>query len=117
MTVMAKLDLSMMLWKRRVSNTTMRAIRFLNGTTTQSIIVKYFSYLATAVNVPGNVKTDECNVTDGNELSDPIPILRTKFYTLEKTECSFCQSGMPTNYYCTLECDNGQRSLDGKIKV
>ena len=70
--------------------------------------------VATAVNVPGDVETDGCNTTGGNELSEPIPILRTKFSTLEKTECSFCQAGMPTNYYCTVECDNGQRSLDGK---
>ena len=55
-----------------------------------------------------------CNATGGNELSDPIPILRNKFSTLENTECYFCQDGMPTNYYCTVECDNGQISLDGK---
>ena len=55
-----------------------------------------------------------CNSTVVNELSDPITILRTKFSTLKKTECSFFQAGMPTNYYCTVECDNGQRSLDGK---
>ena len=60
------------------------------------------------------METDGCNATGGNELSEPIPILRTKFSNLEKTECYFCQVGMPTNYYCTVECDNGQRSLDGK---
>ena len=60
------------------------------------------------------METDGCNATGGNELSDPIPILRTKFSTLEKTECSFCQASMPNNYYCTVECDNGQRNLDGK---
>ena len=60
------------------------------------------------------METDGCNATGGNELSEPIPILRTKFSTLEKTECYFCQAGIPTNYYCTVECDNGQRSLDGK---
>ena len=60
------------------------------------------------------METDGCNETGGNELSDPIPILHTKFSTLEKTECSFCQAGMSTNYYCTAECDNGQRSLDRK---
>ena len=70
--------------------------------------------VATAVNVPGDVETDGCNATGGNELSDPIPILRTKFSTLEKTECSFCQASIPTNYYCKVECDNGQRSLDGE---
>ena len=70
--------------------------------------------VATAVNVTGDVETYGCNANCGNELSEPIPILLTKFSTLEKTECYFCQAGMPTNYYCTVECDNGQRSLDGK---
>ena len=70
--------------------------------------------VATAVNVPGDVETYGCNETCGNELSEPIPILRNKFFTLEKTECYFCQAGMPTNYYCTVEYDNGQRSLDEK---
>ena len=71
--------------------------------------------VATAVNVPGDVETDGCNATGGNELSEPIPILRTKFSTLENTEFYFCQSGMPTNYYCTVECENGQKSLYRKI--
>ena len=70
--------------------------------------------VATDVNVPGDVETYGCNETGGNELSETTPILRTKLSTLEKTECSFCQAGMSTNYYCTVECDNGQRSLDGK---
>ena len=70
--------------------------------------------VSTAVNVPGDEETDACNATGGNELGKPITILRTKFSTLEKTECYFCQAGMPNNYYCTVECDNGQRSLDGK---
>ena len=61
------------------------------------------------------METDAFNATGGNELSEPIPILPTKFSTLEKTECSFFQDDMPTNYYCTVECDNGQRILDGKI--
>ena len=61
------------------------------------------------------MEIDGCNATGGNELSEPIPILCTKFCTLEKTECSLCQAGMPTNYYCTVECDNGQRILDSKI--
>ena len=60
------------------------------------------------------METDGCNATGGNELSEPITILRTKFSTLEKTECSFCQAGTPTTYYCTVECDNGQRILDRK---
>ena len=60
------------------------------------------------------MEIDGCNATGGNELSEPIPILFTKFSTLDNTECYFCQSGMPTNYYCTVECDNSQRSLDGK---
>ena len=60
------------------------------------------------------METDGCNATGGNELSKPIPILRTKLSTLEKTECFFFQSVMPTNYYCTVECDNGQRILYGK---
>ena len=60
------------------------------------------------------METDGCNETGGNELSETSPILRTKFSTLENTECSLCQAGMPTNYYCTVECDNGQRSLDSK---
>ena len=60
------------------------------------------------------METYGCNATGGNELSEPIPILSTKFSTLDNTECSFCQSGISTNYYCTEECDNGQRSLDGK---
>ena len=34
--------------------------------------------VATAVNVPGNVETYGCNATRGNELSEPIPILRNK---------------------------------------
>ena len=68
----------------------------------------------TAVNVPGDVKTYGCNATGGNELSEPIPILITKLSTLDTTECSFCQAGMPTNYYCTVKFDNGQRSLDEK---
>ena len=71
--------------------------------------------VATSVNFPGDVETDGCNATRGNELSEPIPILRTKFSTLEKNECSFCQSGMPTNYYFTVECDNVQISLEVKI--
>ena len=71
--------------------------------------------VATAVNVPGDVDTYGFNATGGNELSEPIIILRTKFSPFEKNECSFCQASMPTNYYCTVECDNGQRSLDGKI--
>ena len=71
--------------------------------------------VATAVNSHCNVETDGCNATGGNELIKPIPIICTKFSTLEKTECSFFQSSMPTNYYCTVEFDNGQRSLDGKI--
>ena len=41
--------------------------------------------VATAVNVSGYVETYGCNATGGNELSDPITILCTKFYTLEKT--------------------------------
>ena len=40
----------------------------------------------TAVNVLGDVETDKCNATGGNELSQPIPILCTKLSTLEKTE-------------------------------
>ena len=60
------------------------------------------------------METDGCNATGGNKLSEPIPILCNKFSTLDKTECSFCQSDMPTNYYCTVECDNGQRILDKK---
>ena len=55
-----------------------------------------------------------CDAAGGNELSEPIPILRTNFSTLEKTECYFCQAGMPKNCFCTVECDNGQRILDGK---
>ena len=55
-----------------------------------------------------------CNATGGNEFSETIPILHTKISILDKTECYFCQSGMSTNYYCTAECDNVQRSLDGK---
>ena len=70
--------------------------------------------VATAVNVPDNLETDGCNATGGNELSEPIPILRTKFSTLENTECYFFQAGMSTNYYCTVECDNGQIILDSK---
>ena len=49
------------------------------------------------------------------KLSKPIPILRTKFSTLEKTECSIFQAGIPNNYYCTVECDNGQMIFDSKI--
>ena len=60
------------------------------------------------------METDGCNATGGNGLSEPIPILRTKFSTLDKTEYSFCQDVIPTDYYCTAECDNVQRSLDGK---
>ena len=60
------------------------------------------------------METDGCNATGGNELSETIIILRNKFSTLEKTECSFCQADMPTNYYCAVECDNSQRSLDRK---
>ena len=67
--------------------------------------------VAIAVNVPVDVETYGCNVTVGNELSDPIPILCTKFCTLENTEFYFCQSGMPTNYYYTVECDIGHISL------
>ena len=70
--------------------------------------------VATAVNVPRDMEKDGCNATGGNELSEPITILRTKFSTLDKTEYSFYQAGMPTNYYCTVEYDIGQRSLDGK---
>ena len=44
-------------------------------------------------------------------MSEQIPILCTKFSTLEKTECYFSKDGMLTNYYCTVECDNGQKSL------
>ena len=73
-----------------------------------------FLEVATAVNVPGGVEIDGCDATGGSELSEPIPILRTKFSTLEKTKCSFCQAGMPTNYYCTVVCDNVQISLDSK---
>ena len=71
--------------------------------------------VATSVNITGDVETYACNKTGGNELRYPIPILSTKFSTLEKTECHFFQAGMSKNYYCTVECDNGQRSLDGKI--
>ena len=60
------------------------------------------------------METYGCNATGGNELSEPIPILLTKFFNLEKTECFFCHAGMPTNCYCTVECDNGQIILDGK---
>ena len=70
--------------------------------------------VATAVNVPGRVETDGCTATGGNELSEPITIRRTKFSTLEKTECYFFQAGIPTNYYFTVEYDNDQRSLNGK---
>ena len=70
--------------------------------------------VAIYVNVPGELEIDECNATGSNELSELIPILRTKFSTLKKTERCFFQAGMPTNYYCTMECDNGQRSLDRK---
>ena len=45
--------------------------------------------VATAVHVPGDEEIDGCNESGGNELSEPIPILRTKFSTLEKTECHF----------------------------
>ena len=61
-----------------------------------------FLEVATDVNVTGDVGTDGCNATGDNELSEPIPILRTKFFTLDKTECYFCQYGMSTNYYCTV---------------
>ena len=61
------------------------------------------------------METDGCNATGGNELSEPIPILCTNFATLDNTDCSFCQAGMPTNYYFTVEYDNSQRSLDMKI--
>ena len=47
-------------------------------------------------------------------MSEPIPILLTKFSTLENIECSFFQAGIPTNYYCKVECDNVKRSLDRK---
>ena len=60
------------------------------------------------------MEIDGCNATGGNELSEPIPILSTKFSTLENTECSFCQAGVSTNYYCTVGYDNGQIILDGK---
>ena len=61
-----------------------------------------------------DVETNMSNGTDGNKLSEPIPILRTKCSTFKHTGCSFCQAGMSTNDYCTVECDNGQRTLDGK---
>ena len=56
-----------------------------------------------------------CNATSGTELSEPIPILCTKFSNLDKTECYFFQAGISTYYYCTVGCYNTQRSLDGKI--
>ena len=40
------------------------------------------------------METDGCNANGGNELSEAVPILRTKLSTLEKTECYFCQAGM-----------------------
>ena len=60
------------------------------------------------------MEIDRCNTSGGNELSEPITILRTKFSTLDKTECYFFQAGMTINYYCTLEFDNGHKSLYGK---
>ena len=45
MTLMAKLEPSMILWKRRVRNTTMSTIKFLTGTTTKSMIVQLLMLL------------------------------------------------------------------------
>ena len=60
------------------------------------------------------METDGCNATGGNVLSETIPILRTKFSTLEKPEYSFCQYGMPTNYYFKVECDMFREVWTGK---
>ena len=38
------------------------------------------------------MEIDGCNAIGGDELSETIPILRTKFSTLEKTECYFLSS-------------------------
>ena len=46
--------------------------------------------VATAVNAPGDMETYGCNATGGNESSEPILTLRTKFSTLEKTKCTRC---------------------------
>ena len=41
------------------------------------------------------METGGCNATGDIELSESITIMRTKFSTLENTECSFFQAGMP----------------------